>query len=74
MAGLERISSITGETTARRLMIVDLTLRVNPARAHTRVLALVVDAGLGVRAVRILDALRPAALIRLAGVARQAGA
>lgn len=55
-------------------MVVNLTLRINSARSNARVLALVVDASLRVNAIRILNALRSAALVRIAGVVGQAGA
>lgn len=72
VAGCEWISGITGETTAGWLMIIDLALSINSARPHARILALVIDASFRVSAVRILNALRSAALIRITSIIGQA--
>lgn len=74
MARLERISGIAGQAAARRLMIVNLALRVNSACPHARVLALVVDAGFGMSAIRVLNTLRSTTLIRITGVIGQTSA
>lgn len=74
MAGLERVPGVAGEAAAGRLMIINLTLSVDPARAHARILAFIVDASLRVRTVRVLYAFRSATLVRIAGVIGQAGA
>lgn len=73
VAGLERVAGVAGKAAAGRLMVVNLALRVNPTRAHARIFALVVDASLRVRAVRVLDAFRSATLVRIAGVIGQTG-
>jgi len=70
----KRISSVAVKTTAGRLMIINLALRVNAARTYARILALVVDASLRVRAIRVLNAFRSATLVRIAGVIGQTGA
>lgn len=74
MTRFKRISGVTGKATARRLVIVNLALRVDPARSYARVLALVVDAGFRVSAIRVLHALWPTTLVWVTGVIGQTSA
>lgn len=74
MTRRKRISSVTGETTAGWLMIVNLTLCINSTRTYTRIFALVVDASLRVHAIRVLNAFRSATLVWITGVVGQTSA
>lgn len=74
MTRFQRIPGVACETTARRLVVVNLALRVDSARSYARVLAIVVDASFRLRAIRVLHALRSATLVRIADVIGQAGA
>lgn len=51
MARRKWVSGVTREATAGWLMIIDLTLRVNSARSHARILTLIVNASLRVSAI-----------------------
>lgn len=68
------ISGVTREATARWLMIIDLTLRVNSTRSYTRVFALVINTSLRVSAVRILNAFRSAAFVGITSIIGQTSA
>lgn len=68
------ISGVTREATAGWLMIIDLALRVNSTCSHARILALVIDTSLRVSAIRILNAFRSTAFIRITSIIGQTSA
>ena len=70
----EWVPSVADATGALRQVVDDLAVGTLPARARTRVLAPVPDAGSVGRAVRVERALWPAALVGVADVLGQAGA
>lgn len=71
MAGFKRVPGVPRQAAARNLVIDHLALGVYAARAHARVLAFVVHAGLALNAVGVLDTLWPASCVRIPRVVWQ---
>lgn len=74
MARPQRVPGMCCHTRTTRSVIGDKTVRVNPASPRTRILALLVDARLVFRAIRVHDAFGSTPRVRIAVVLRQAAA